>query len=279
MSAWVLLRGLTRESGHWGAFTSLLQRRDPGARIVALDLPGNGAFHEQASPARVETMSQWCREHLRSQGIAPPYRLLAMSMGAMVAVDWAARAPRELAGCVLINTSLRPFNPWYRRLRPANYAVLLALALTPEAWGGHERTILRLTSRHPAAAAAVLEDWTHLRKVRPVSSANALRQLLAAARYRAPATPPAVPLLVLASQRDRLVDARCSQELARRWRAEIAVHPSAGHDLTLDDAAWVVDRIGLWAPARPLGTGPGAAPALTPTHELPTCPQPCPPLR
>ena len=52
-----------------------------------------------------------------------------MSLGAMVAVDWAARHPEELAGCVLINTSLRPFSPWYQRLRPANYGALLRPAV------------------------------------------------------------------------------------------------------------------------------------------------------
>ena len=128
---------------------------------------------------------------------------------------------------------------------------LNALALTPRSAIAHERTILRLTSRNPAAAADVLGDWSALRRTRPVSATNALRQLLAAARYRAPVSPPAVPLLVLASRRDRLVDWRCSQELARRWRAEIAVHPTAGHDLTLDDPAWVADQIERWLPVRP----------------------------
>ena len=248
---WILLRGLARESGHWGGFAALLQRRHPDARIVALDLPGNGSLNDQPSPGRIEAMTQWCRERLRAQELGPPYRLLALSMGAMVAVDWAVRAPRELGACVLINTSLRPFSPWHRRLRPANYAALFALALTPRPAIAHERTILRLTSRNPAAAADVLGDWSALRRTRPVSATNALRQLLAAARYRAPVSPPAVPLLVLASRRDRLVDWRCSQELARRWRAEIAVHPTAGHDLTLDDPAWVADQIERWLPVRP----------------------------
>ncbi len=261
MTTWILLRGLTRASGHWGAFAALLQHRHPELRIVTLDLPGNGAFHHEPSPTRIEAMTRWCRDHLRSQGIAPPYGLLAMSMGAMVAVDWAACAPQEILGCVLINTSLRPVSAWYRRLRPINYASLLALALSPDFGGGHERTILRLTSRNPVAAAAVLDEWIRLRKARPVSLVNALRQLLAAARYRAPTTAPAVPLLVLTSRRDRLVDSRCSQALALNWRTGIAIHETAGHDLTLDDAPWVVDQIDGWLAAGRSGTGPGVTPA------------------
>ena len=42
-------------------------------------------------------------------------------LGAMVAAEWARVAPEELAGCVLINSSMRPFSKLQQRLRPANY--------------------------------------------------------------------------------------------------------------------------------------------------------------
>jgi pimeloyl-ACP methyl ester carboxylesterase len=75
---------------------------------------------------------------------------------------------------------------------------------------------------------------------------NALRQLAAAARYRAPSHVPSVPVLLLAGARDRLVDPRCSEALARHWNAPIAVHPAAGHDLALDDGAWVAAQVKAW---------------------------------
>jgi len=247
VSTWVLLRGLTRESGHWGAFPDVLRERLPdGAQVLALDLPGNGRLNQAGSPARIEATMQACRQQLQALGIAPPYHLLAMSLGAMVAVDWAVRHPQELAGCVLINTSLRPFSPWYQRLRPANYAPLLRLLLARQTPRQREETILRLTTRHPPAAAAVVDQWTALRQARPVSRSNALRQLLAAARYRAPVQAPAVPLLVLTSQCDALVDPRCSRQLAQQWRAQVAQHPSAGHDLPLDDGPWLADQVSRW---------------------------------
>jgi len=119
MTVWVLLRGLTRECGHWGAFPQQLAERVPPARIVAIDLPGNGTLHHQASPVRVSDMVGPCREQLRALGVSGPYALLAMSLGAMVAVAWAEAHPDEVERCVMINTSVRPFSPFYHRLRPS----------------------------------------------------------------------------------------------------------------------------------------------------------------
>ena len=75
---------------------------------------------------------------------------------------------------------------------------------------------------------------------------NALRQLLAAMRFRAPRHKPEVPLLILASASDRLVDPRCSQRLAAGWHSTLIMHPDAGHDLPLDDARWVATHIHGW---------------------------------
>jgi pimeloyl-ACP methyl ester carboxylesterase len=245
---WILLRGLTRESGHWGAFPALLRAQMPEARVLAIDLPGCGRLHEAASPMRIEAIVAHCRAQLAALGVAPPYHLLALSLGGMVAVEWAQRHGDELAACVLINTSMRPFSPWFHRLRPANYGTLLGLA-----WPGHtgrsrEQAVLRLTSSKQQDHAAVVDEWVRLREAHPVAPANALRQLVAAARYRAPARPPAVPLLVLNGCGDTLVDPRCSQRLAGQWHTDFAQHPQAGHDLPLDDGPWLAAQVARWRP-------------------------------
>lgn len=251
MTTWVLLRGLSRESGHWGAFPALLQQRLGDAKVLTPDLPGNGHLNQLASPTRIEAMTRWYRDELARLGHAPPYRLLALSMGAMVAIDWMRVDPGAVEGCVLINTSLRPFDPWWRRLRPANYGALLGLAWPGTSAAARERTIARITSRDPKLAAEALDAWVRLRTERPVSTRNVVRQLIAAARFSASAAAPGVPLLVLASRRDALVDVRCSLQLAQRWHAEIAVHPQAGHDLPLDDPHWVAEQVARWEAINP----------------------------
>ena len=75
-------------------------------------------------------------------------------------------------------------------------------------------------------------------------------QLVAAARYRAPLARPAPPLLILASEHDALVDHSCSRQLARHWTTAFAEHPTAGHDLPLDDGPWVARQVGHWLRTR-----------------------------
>jgi pimeloyl-ACP methyl ester carboxylesterase len=242
---WVLLRGLTRGSGHWGGFVQALRDRLGTIDCIALDLPGNGTLNDLRSPSTIEAMATNCREQLDALGITSKVYLLGVSMGAMVAVEWATRAPRSIAGCVLVNTSFARVDPWFRRLRPSSCAKLLNIALSPDSVR-QEAAILRLTSRNAEASAAVLDEWARLRDSHPVSRANALRQVLSASRYRLPPQAPDVPLLVLCSEHDALVDSRCSLALAARWHTDSDGHPSAGHDLTLDDGPWVAQRILQW---------------------------------
>ncbi len=249
LTAWILLRGLTREAGHWGAFLPELARAVPEARILPVDLPGAGRLWQQRCPWHVEGMVELCRQQLREQAVAPPYRLLGLSLGGMVAAAWAAAWPEELLGCALINTSMRPFSPPHTRLRPARLPVLLSLLVARDGRRA-EQTVLQLTSAAPQRHAALIDDWQAIRRARPVSAANAVRQLAAAARYRHPGPRPAMPVLVLSSQGDALVNAACSRALAGCWGVEHAIHPSAGHDLPLDDGPWLAARLAEWSRRR-----------------------------
>jgi pimeloyl-ACP methyl ester carboxylesterase len=251
MNTWIFLRGLTREAAHWGRFTAIFQQALPRARILTLDLPGNGEHHRQTSPLSVAGMVDACRDECVRRGIETPVSLLAMSLGAMVAAEWARVAPEELDGCVLINTSMRPFSPLHHRLRPANYPTLLRLALGGGSAEAIEQTVLRLTSNQPGQLRDVIPDWSAVRRHRPVSASNAVRQLIAAARYRAPRQAPGVPLLLLGSEHDQLVDSRCSQAIASAWHCSLLMHPAAGHDLPLDDPRWVADQVRRWLQSAP----------------------------
>jgi pimeloyl-ACP methyl ester carboxylesterase len=247
MTTWVLLRGLMREARHWGEFPVLFQNATGAQHVVALDFPGNGSLHMQTSATSVGAMANFSRARLAQLGYAPPYRVLALSLGAIVAVAWSELYPAEIEAMVLINTSLAPYSPFYHRLRPANYPALIRHLLFGSAVQ-RERLILRLTSNQSRAQhrQEILEQWISYARENPVSRANILLQLLAAVSYRAVKAAPSTPALLLAGQQDHLVNARCSLTLAQLWNCAIQLHPTAGHDLPLDDGIWVARQVKDW---------------------------------
>jgi len=95
--------------------------------------------------------------------------------------------------------------------------------------------LLRLTSNYspPANAGA-----GHLDQLSTRSSgqccANVIGQLCAAIRYQAPENAPQMPLLILASVADRLIDPPCSQSLEQQWH------------LILDAGLWVAGQARDW---------------------------------
>ena len=247
MSTWVFLRGLTREARHWGDFPATFRAAFAGelsaGDILTPDLPGNGRRFAESSSLCVEAMMEACRRELHEQGRPPPYHLLAFSLGAMVAVAWALRHPEECRAAVLLNTSLRPHNPFQQRLRPSAWPALLRLLFLSGLM--RERAILELTCTRAEELAMLLPQWASYARDCPVSRANALRQLLAAARFTA-SEKPAVPVLILSGLKDRMVDPRCSRQLARVWSCAYARHPDAGHDLPLDAGVWVASEVRDW---------------------------------
>lgn len=249
-TTWVLLRGLTRERRHWGDFVDHWRRAMPQARMCLLDLPGSGDRCHERSPTTVRAMTESLRDRLVREAVPGPYRLLAMSLGGMVAVDWTARYPGELESAVLINTSLAGFSPFYRRLRPANYPALCRLLWSGGDVEAREAAVLSLTSARPDRLPDVVAHWSSIYRDAPVTTANALRQVLAAARFRAQAAAPTVPLLLMAGAGDRLVNPECSRALARAWDVPLKMHPWAGHDLPLDDPEWVVRQTRRWLKAK-----------------------------
>ncbi|MCE4555163.1 alpha/beta fold hydrolase [Roseateles cellulosilyticus] len=248
-SRWVLLRGLSRESGHWGVFPEHLARElralQPATDVISLDLPGTGTLRRQASPTQVSAIVDACRAELRRRGVAGPLSLVGMSLGAAVLSDWVNRYPEEVEAGVLINPSLRPFSEVFRKRSPLNYIGLALLSLSRFSARLREERVLSLTTRLTPPQ-AVIDRWVELQRQHPLGVRNTARQLLASLRYRASRTRPAAPMLLLCSKADDLVDWRCSQAISRAWGAPLRLHTKAGHDLPLDDPQWVARAVVDW---------------------------------
>ncbi|MGF6597328.1 pimeloyl-ACP methyl ester carboxylesterase [Paraburkholderia sp. GAS448] len=257
MTTWILLRGLTREARHWGPFPGLLRAATEAGDVLLPDLPGNGAYTRLRAPLEVADMVGFVRLAALQSGVPGPYRLLAMSLGGMVATAWAQRHPQDIERIVLINTSMRPFSCAQERLRPGAWADLLRVAAH---WGQTddgkepESLIHQLTCNNRQSVIDDLAAWRAIRASAPVGRGNALRQLFAAARFSAGQSVPQCPALILSSEDDQLVNPVCSAQLANAWRATHRHHPWAGHDLPHDDPEWTCEAIATWLAEAPHST-------------------------
>jgi pimeloyl-ACP methyl ester carboxylesterase len=243
---WILLRGLARESAHWGDFIPLLQATFPDAKFTLLDLPGTGRFHRESSPSSIKAITETVRCHaLANNFLKQPATILALSLGAMVAWEWMLSYPGEICGAALINTSLADLSPFYQRLRWQSYPKFIALTATTDL-RNREKEILQLVSNFRAQDQQVIDVWQKIQTDRPVSIKNCFRQIVAAATYRPGNTKPHQSVLLLNGQCDHLVSANCSERIHKKWQLQLRSHPSAGHDLTLDDGDWVALQLNDW---------------------------------
>lgn len=236
----LLIRGLSREQRHWGRFRPMLAGAVTNP-VLSFDFAGCGDLYQQQSPCSISALRQSVRGQLQQASeFNGKVHLVAISLGAMLAVDWAAQYPQEVASLTLINSSARPLSPFYQRLHWRNYAAILRSLFMSAA--EREQLILRLTSATVARHQGVVANWQLWQQQRPVSRLNALRQLWAASRFKVPPAP-ACPTLLLSSQGDKLVSPQCTAALARYWQVPHIQHAWAGHDLPLDDANWLVTQL------------------------------------
>jgi len=234
----LLIRGLLREQRHWLDFPAMLSAKLQRP-VFTLDLPGCGLLHQQQSAAsvpalRAQLQQQWAETYPDEQG--KPLHLVAISMGGMLALDWALSFPQQVKSVTLLNSSSAGLNPFWQRLQPRNYLkILLCLFAGPHQ---REQLIWQMTV-NSALKPDVLKRWQQWASENPVSRSNALRQLWAASRFRL-TQKPACPVLVISGLADQLVSPLCSRSLAEKLSAPLITHATAGHDLPLDANDWLL---------------------------------------
>lgn len=236
------LRGLVRESAHWAGFLEKFNARFPEYEAIAIDLPGSGKFFREISPNNIKAMKDFLRAQYIQQASGKPAHLFALSLGAMVGLQWMHDHPEDFSSSILLNTSLKGISPFFERLRPQNYFALLQIALS-SSLRFRESKILEITSHNLARHAELEKEWTLIQEKRPVSLANSLRQLIAAASFSPPREKPAPKILLLSSYGDALVSSSCTKKLSEFWGIPAYFHESAGHDLTLDAPDWVLEKV------------------------------------
>lgn len=239
---WIFLRGLTRASFHWLGFEQKFKQYFSLNQVLAPDLAGNGTLHDEVSNTDIDQAVEQIRAQipesiLKSKNLG----LFTISMGGMIGTRWAEMYPEEISHLVLVNSSFSSLSPFYRRLRLQNYPQLISNFVTtsPEKM---ERFIMNTTSNFEEKWKPHFSDIVKFHESHPVSVANFVRQLKMAGRTDFKTKPP-TDVLILTATHDRLVHSSCSHAIADCWKAQIEVHPTAGHDLPLDAPEWILDTV------------------------------------
>ncbi|HEX3141799.1 MAG TPA: alpha/beta hydrolase, partial [Rhizobacter sp.] len=98
----VFIHGAMHDHSVWALQTRALAHH--GHAVLAVDLPGHGRSAGPA-PASVEAAAQWIVDLLDSAGVQRA-ALVGHSMGSLIALEAAARAPDRVAGLVLVGTAV-----------------------------------------------------------------------------------------------------------------------------------------------------------------------------
>lgn len=245
---WLLLRGLVRETRHWGSFPDFFEKQlrafDETAEVFTLDFPGFGSEAAKLSPATVSGIVDDLRARWTQLAPNEKWNFFAVSLGGMVALNWVSRYPKDFEKLVLVNSSLRDLSPFHHRLRPQNYAQILGIFFNADV-ASREEIVLSITTNLKNHEIKNLAK-TYASFAVPTRRRDAIAQLYAAAIFKAPSRIP-IPILILASEKDQLVSAKCSTQIAEKFGSPIYYHSDANHDLPIDAPEWVTEKVLAWA--------------------------------
>ncbi len=236
---WVWLRGLARESGHWGGLPRLAELA-MDEQVITLDLPGVGTKCQRDCPLNIHDIVAELTEETAN---LTEIRLMGVSLGGLIALHWAAHDQR-IKQLVLINASSR-LNFLYHRLKLNSAWHLLTAFTSNRCVEEQEQRVLEVVSNEPVRARQIVSLWAEIARRRPVTLRLVFRQLLLASFAGLPKRRDLkhCQIKVIASRSDRLVAPVCSKKLADYFDSPLVSHPSAGHDLPLDDPEWLLQQI------------------------------------
>lgn len=238
----LILRGLARQRGHWGDFLHVLENSQRFASVHCLDLPGFGDQAHRKSPITINDIYTDLRSRftpLKNQNDLP-WVVLGVSLGGMVLMEWAKSYPDDFKTFFIVNSSSADTGLPWQRFHPL-FTPQLLKAYPKGNYAIEEVVVNRITNQIEDKKKLIAE-WAKLADETPLNLKNVGAQIAAASIYNAPKNLFA-NMCFMASANDRLVDVSCSQKLSERYSAPLFVHPTAGHEVCLDDPLWSIQKI------------------------------------
>jgi pimeloyl-ACP methyl ester carboxylesterase len=238
----VFIHGALNDHSVWAAHSRALS--DGGYEVMALDLPGHGG---SAGPAlsSVEAMADWLLARLDAAGVDKAL-LAGHSMGSLIALETAWRAPARVAGLALLGTA------WPMKVSDA----LLASALEDQA--GAIAMVAQWSHAAPPADAetgAALEEGSRqlMQRVADGGPAGLLHTDLAACKAYAngerAAHSVSCPVLFILGRHDRMTPPRAAKTLTAAVKHGKIVEVDAGHAMMAEQSDVVLDALTAFAAA------------------------------
>jgi len=237
----ILLRGLGRDARHWGEFPKKLAAMLPSYKICTIDLPGTGEYYDIKSPLSVNKMTEFLhKESVKKGYILKDTYIIGLSLGGMVATQWALNYPNSIKKIILVNSSFSNFSRFYNRLSASVYWDFIKMFfMSPEQ---REVCVLKIVSSNKDQYKEVSQNWKHLWKEKPFKVSTIIRQLVAASLFSLKKLPKQ-KVLFLASKKDNLVSPVCYKDVESKTPWTVIYNENTGHEMPMDDPDWVINKI------------------------------------
>lgn len=243
-----LLRGIGRESAHWGdTFTTYVQSNIPQAQFVLMNLPGAGEYHDDRALPSVEKMADFLRDQHKSSMDSRKGKkiIVATSLAGNVALEWITQYPTDFQGAVLLSTSLKGVCKSKNRVQIRAKKDFINIFLIKDI-RARERAFLNINSNLNVGNDSLLNAWVEIQKERPVSKKALLKQTVAGMAYKPPKEKPVIPVLLIGSAADKIVHEECFQKVSEKLESDLYLHPTAGHGIPIDAPLWLADTTSFW---------------------------------
>lgn len=232
----VFLHGAGMDHTVWTLQTRFFAHH--GRNVLALDLPGHGRS-EGPALSSIEDIADWVMRFLDAARLDKA-ALVGHSMGALVALDAASRAPQRIWALALLGAATRmPVHPDLLKAAKAGDHAAVDLVAS---WGLGRRAHLG-GAQSPGA-------WMLTSAIRLLerSGDGVLGSDLAACNDYTTAPEAAAkvtcPVLVIAGEIDRMTPVKGARDLAQRFlAARVVVVPGAGHMMMVEQPDHTLDAL------------------------------------
>ena len=231
-----LVPGLGLPGAAWGSVADLLARSH---RVVVVDPRGSGASDKPDIPYTADVVAEDLRSVLKAAEVESAH-LIGLSMGGMIAQDFALRFPAMVKSLVLLSTFAAP-DAWFTRLFQARRQLIESVGIAE-----HFRIYLMFVFS-PLAFRTIPEAIARVEQAlnqQPPDTAAYLRQIDYCLGHDASVELPAIeaPTLVISGTHDFLTPAALGTELAALIpNAEHREFEGASHGLWLESPQRLVD--------------------------------------